>query len=87
MQSRDGWQPEQPGGAASADEGQPYGQPFDPSVSSPRQQPPPPGWEQGTWTQHGGTPAADNGGRTRMLIAVAVLVLIAIAAVVAVLAA
>jgi hypothetical protein len=80
---QDGWQPQQPWGPSSASQGQPYGQPFDPSVSNPQQQPPPPGWEQGTWTQHAGPPPKSGIGRTWLLVAIAVLVLIVIAVVVA----
>jgi hypothetical protein len=75
---QDGWQPQQPWGPTAANQGQPYGQPFDPSVSNPQQQPPPPGWQQGTWTQHSGPPPKKGSGRTWLLVAIAVLLVIAV---------
>jgi hypothetical protein len=41
-------------------EGLPFGQPIDASATNPQQQPPPPGWEQGTWTQQGTPAPASN---------------------------
>ena len=61
------------------DEGALYGQPFDPSATSPDQQPPPPGWEQGTWTHHDvATPAESNG--LWLLVGIGALVVVIIAA-------
>ena len=79
---QEGWQPQQPLGSMPADQGQPYGQPFDPSPSDPRQQPPPPGWEHGTWTQHPAPPPTKGIGPTWLLVAVAVLVVVAVGVVV-----
>ncbi|GLP78692.1 hypothetical protein [Mycobacterium antarcticum] len=80
--SQDGSTPQQ-WETAGADQGRPYGQPFDPTVSSPKQQPPPPGWEQGTWTSHGEpAPAAGNG--RLLLVGIVVLVVVIIAAAVVV---
>lgn len=80
--SHDGWSSPQPWDATPGDQGQPYGQPFDPTVSSPKQQPPPPGWEQGTWTQHGGSNTAEGNGRW-LLFGIGVLVVFIVAAAVA----
>lgn len=74
----EGWQPQQPWGVTPAEQGQPYGQPFDPSVSNPHQQPPPPGWEQGTWTQHAEPMNGKLTGRTSVLIAVVLLLVVAL---------
>ena len=82
--SHDGWSSPQQWDSAPADQGQPYGQPFDPTVSSPKQQPPPPGWEQGTWTQHADATSSDDNGRL-LLIGIAVLVVVILVAAVAVL--
>jgi hypothetical protein len=76
---QDGWPSPQHWDSTPADHGQPYGQPFDPTVSSPKQQPPPPGWEQGTWTQHGDTTPSQGDGRL-LLIGIGVLVVVIIAA-------
>jgi hypothetical protein len=83
MLPQDGLSPEQSWGS-TPDELPPYGQPFDPAVSTPRQQPPPPGWEQGTWTEHAGSAVADGGGRIWLIVGVAAVVLLAIVGVVAV---
>lgn len=83
MPPHDGWQPRQSWGSPRTDPDQPYGQPFDPSSSNPHQQPPPPGWEHGAWTQHAGSPPKTGIGRTRLLVALAVLIAIAIAVVIA----
>jgi hypothetical protein len=77
--SQDGWSSPQQWESTPAEQGQPYGQPFDPTASSPKQQPPPPGWEQGTWTQHGG-PTSSNGNGRLLLIGIGVLVVVIIAA-------
>jgi hypothetical protein len=82
--SHDGWSSPQQWDPPSADQGQPYGQPFDPTVSSPKQQPPPPGWEQGTWTQHGGSKTSEDNGRW-LLFAIGVLVILIVAVAVALL--
>ncbi|WP_286274996.1 hypothetical protein [Mycobacterium antarcticum] len=80
---QDGWSTPQHRETTEADQGRPYGQPFDPTVSSPKQQPPPPGWEQGTWTSHGeSVPSAGNG--RLLLIGIVVLVVVIIAAAVVV---
>ncbi len=63
-----GWPPQQP---------PPYGQPFDPSAFNPQQQPPPPGWQQGSWPQPSPPPQKGNSVKW-LLIAVAVLLVIAI---------
>ena len=76
---------DEPWGAGESDPGELYGQPFDPAASNPAQQPPPPGWEQGTWTTHAG-PAATGGSRTWQIVGVAALCLVAIAVVVVMLA-
>ena len=77
--SQDRWSSPQQWDSTPAEQGQPYGQPFDPTVSSPKQQPPPPGWEQGTWTPHGEqTPSASNG--RLPLIGIGVLVVVIVAA-------
>jgi hypothetical protein len=75
---QDGWPSQQQWGSTPDDHGQPYGQPFDPSVSSPKQQPPPPGWEQGTWTQHVDPTPSEGNGRW-LLVAIGVLVAVIIA--------
>jgi hypothetical protein len=80
--SHDGWSSPQQWDSTPADQGQQYGQPFDPTVSSPKQQPPPPGWEQGTWTQHGGAKTSDGNGRW-LLFAIGVLVVLIVAGAVA----
>ncbi len=77
--SQDGWSAPQRWDSAPTGEGQPYGQPFDPTVSSPKQQPPPPGWEQGTWTQHGGTAPSEPNGRL-LLVGIGILMVVIIAA-------
>jgi hypothetical protein len=70
-----GWQP----GPIPPNQGQPYGQPFDPSAYNPQQQPPPPGWQQGSWPPHPGPPPPPKGGGLKwLLIAVAVLLVIAV---------
>ncbi|MBJ7341849.1 hypothetical protein [Mycolicibacterium sp.] len=82
----DEWSSPQQWDSGPIDRGQPYGQPFDPTVSSPKQQPPPPGWEQGTWTHHAGPTPAEGSGRW-LLVGIGVLVVVIIAAAVIVMAA
>jgi hypothetical protein len=72
------WQPQQPWGVTPADQGQPYGEPFDSSVSNPHQQPPPPRWDQGTWTQRAQPAARKRAGRMSLLIAFVLLLVIAL---------
>lgn len=69
-----GWQP----GPIPPNQGQPYGQPFDPSAYNPQQQPPPPGWQQGSWAHPPGPPPPKGGGLKWLLIAVAVLLVVAV---------
>ncbi|MDX1889351.1 hypothetical protein [Mycolicibacterium sp. 050158] len=78
---QDDWQSSQQWGSA-ADQGPLYGQPFDPTASNPRQQPPPPGWEQGAWTQHGHPADSNVTSPTWLLIGVGVVVLLVIAGVI-----
>jgi hypothetical protein len=71
-----GWQPlQQPG--PPPDQGQPYGQQFNPSGYNP-QQPPPPGWQHGPWPQQPGPPPQKGSSLKWLLIAVAVLLVIGI---------
>ena len=77
--SQDGWPAPQQWESPPSGEGQPYGQPFDPTVSSPKQQPPPPGWEQGAWTPHRGAAPSEGTGRL-LLVGIMVLVVVIIAA-------
>ena len=82
--SQDWWSSPQQWDPTPAGQGQPYGQPFDPTVSSPKQQPPPPGWDRGTWTEHGGSKATEGNGRW-LLFAIGVLVVLIVAVAVALL--
>lgn len=83
--SHDGWSsPQHWDSTPTGDGQQPYGQPFDPTVSSPKQQPPPPGWDGGTWTAHGGSKTVEGNGRW-LLFAVGVLVVLIVAVAVALL--
>jgi hypothetical protein len=77
--SQDRWSSPQQWDSTPAEQGQPYGQPFDPTVSSPKQQPPPPGWERGTWTPHGEQTSSAGNGRL-LLIGIGVLVVVIVAA-------
>jgi hypothetical protein len=78
---QDGWPSRQQWDSTASDEGRLYGQPFDPTVSSPTQQPPPPGWEQGTWTHHGGPAPSKTSAQTWLLVRIAVVVVLVIAGV------
>lgn len=55
-----------------------------PDGVQPKQQPPPPGWEQGTWTHHGGPTPSEGNGRW-LLVGIGVFVVVIIAAAVVVL--
>jgi hypothetical protein len=71
MPPQGGWQPpQQPG--PPPNQGQPYGQPYNP------QQPPPQNWQQGNWPQQPGPPPPKGNSLKWLLIAVAVLLVIGI---------
>jgi hypothetical protein len=76
MPPESGWQPPQQSGPPP-NQGQPYGQQFNPSGYNP-QQPPPPGWQQGSWPQPPGPPPPKGSSLKWLLIAVAVLLVIGI---------
>jgi hypothetical protein len=76
MPPESGWQPPQQSGSPP-NQGQPYGQQFNPSGYNP-QQPPPPGWQQGSWPQQPGQPPQKGSSLKWLLIAVAVLLVIGI---------
>jgi hypothetical protein len=78
---QDGWPSRQQWDSTARDEGRLYGQPFDPTASSLTQQPPPPGWEQGTWTHHGGPAPSKTSAQTWLLVGIAVVVVLLIAGV------